>query len=521
MWRHQQPQHPIQRPKKTSHFDVSLSMDANRLIIDECRAGMRTLPAGCVQCCVTSPPYWGLRDYGIAPVEWESGPPCVFGLEPTPELFVQHAVEVFRDVRRILRDDGVLFLNLGDSYNAFNGGAGPSSALSVRQSSERPDLPTGYGLKNKSLKPGDLCNIPHRVAAALQADGWYWRSTIIWSKRSPMPESISGWRWVRCRVKVAAAVFNAERNQPGRNGVNDGHRDCGSFSSEQNKTKWQPCPGCDKCRSTGGLILRRGKWRPTTAHEYVFMLSKSERYFADGDAVQELATSNRPDMRAKGVRTGTGYLQQSAVASNSVGNVDRAGPTIADLDHLGSTETRNPRSVWTLSSEPYKGAHFATFPTMLAKRCIEAGTSAGGCCPSCGSCYAPVVESQRIPTRPALNNKIWKHSESGDVIQQRSQSAPNLDPERHIAITRVTGYRSTCACNAEPAVGCVVFDPFSGSGTTLQVARALGRQWVGTEINPEYAKLAEVRIATEPKWRTARPKQKRRKPNVQQRQLFT
>ena len=474
-------------------------MEANRLIIDECRAGMRTLPERSVQCCVTSPPYWGLRDYGIAPVEWESGPPCVFGLEPTPELFVQHAVEVFRDVRRVLRDDGVLFLNLGDSYAASVRGGGGGSF-------QDGDVGTKVGKENSrrkaafGYKEGDLCNMPHRVAAALQADGWYWRSTIIWSKRSPMPESISGWRWVQCNVK-AASNYTADNPHPSKVDGVVHSRAPGSHGF--GAATWQPCPGCPKCSPNGGLILRRGKWRPTTAHEYVFMLSKSERYFCDGDAVQELATGGG----AKGSRFDSGKT-----GSRDGGCRTQAG--------YRDTETRNPRSVWTLSSEPYKGAHFATFPTMLARRCIEAGTSAGGCCPACGSCYAPVVESERVPTRPALNNKIWKHSESGDVIQQRSQSAPNLDPERHIAITKVTGYRSTCGCNAGPAVGCVVFDPFLGSGTVGQVARALGRQWVGTEVNPEYAALAEARIATDPKWKNAKAKRVKKEKPGPQRLLF-
>ena len=165
----------------------------SKLLIGETRAKMRALPAGCVHCVATSPPYWGLRDYGIPPVEWSDGSLAVFGLEKTPEEFITHAVEVFGDVRRILRDDGVVFLNLGDSYNA--GGRvghgtreghkqGTNQGTVAATDNERPNVP--------GLKDGDLMNMPHRVVEALQADGWYWRSTIVWAKRSPMPESING-----------------------------------------------------------------------------------------------------------------------------------------------------------------------------------------------------------------------------------------------------------------------------------------------------------------------------------------
>lgn len=510
-------------------------MAANRITIGETREAMRAMPAGSVQCVVTSPPYWGLRDYGIPGSDWADGWHGVYGLEPTPEMFIAHSVEVFGDVKRILRDDGVLFLNLGDSYaqdTKWGGQTGGKHAKGLHGTTM-----IGRNRNQTGLKPGDLCNIPHRVAAALQADGWFWRSTIIWAKRSPMPESISGWRWVRCRVKAGRETTNGGLSSWDMGEHSHGPASGEYRGSEKTTAKWSPCPGCSKCEPNGGLILRRGKWRPTTAHEYIFMFSKSEKYFSDGDAVQELTTGNAHS-RGDGLNP--------KCVNGSIG-VEKQNSSFSAATN-GLVETRNPRSVWTLSSEPYKEAHFATFPTMLAKKCIEAGTSAGGCCPACEAPYAPVVESERVATRPGSANKIWKHAD-GDHIGQRSQDAPNLDPKRHIAVTRITGYLPTCQCKVfgscdeeqfdctgctgegrgecgakmiVPApVGCLVFDPFGGSGTTAQVAKHLGRRWLMTEVNPEYAALAAKRIETPPKWKDPKPVKKRRKKCVRQGVLFS
>ena len=261
-----------------------------QLHIGDCIDSMRTMPAQSVQTCITSPPYFGLRDYG------HEGQ---IGLEATPDAFVEKLVEVFREVRRVLRDDGTLWLNLGDSYNAYNGGAGPSSSLSRgAQTTERPQLATGYGLKFKGLKPKDLIGIPWRVAFALQADGWYLRQDIIWHKPNPMPES----------------------------------------------TK-------DRC---------------TKAHEYLFLLSKSERYYFDSEAMQEPATGRDPGNKTHK------YATQYEVEE---GEQHR---TKAGLTAVGARQTRNRRSVWTVATRPYKGAHFATFPPDLIEPCVLAGAPAGG-----------------------------------------------------------------------------------------------------------------------------------------------
>lgn len=459
---------------------------APQLLIDECRAGMASLAARLVHCCVTSPPYWGLRDYGLPPVAWADGWSGCLGLEPEPAQFIAHLVEVFASVRRILRDDGVVFVNLGDSYadaskwGGYTGGRHPKGLQGATD--------VGRAKREfRGLKAGDLCNMPHRFAAAMQADGWYWRSTIIWHKRSPMPESLSGWRWRRHRIKTAS--WDNTAHPSGRTHIPA----LGVSVTEKRQASWSLCPGCDKCAASDGYILRRGKWRPTTAHEYVFMFSKSKGYFCDGDAVQEAVTGGA-HQRGHGVN-------RKAMANGQVRGVKQNADWSSIVTEL--RETRNPRSVWSLSSEPYKGAHFATFPSLLAKRCIEAGTSSGGCCAACQAQLAPVIETDRVATRPGVDNKIWKAAQSGladSITGTRRATSPNLDPKRHVAVTRVTGYRPTCDCGAGASVPCTVFDPFAGSGTTLQTAAALGRQAIGCELSEAYAALARERIAKLPRW---------------------
>lgn len=248
----------------------------------DCRDLLARLPERCVQTCVTSPPYWGLRDYG------HTGQ---LGLESTPELYVAAMVDVFRGVRRALRDDGTLWVNIGDCYaSSPSGGAGVSgstiggstaSQTEFRKSTKHRNVPRG-------LKQKDLIGIPWLLAFALRADGWYLRQEIIWHKPNPMPESVT-----------------------------------------------------DRC---------------TKAHEQIFLLSKSERYHYDGDAI------------ASPVSYGNG----SSHFDRGQGGVSRTSNR-PRVDH----ETRNKRSVWTVASQPYSEAHFATFPPKLIEPCILAGSKPG------------------------------------------------------------------------------------------------------------------------------------------------
>lgn len=273
---------------------------------------LREMPDQFVQTCVTSPPYWGLRDYG----EQDQ-----IGLEHTPDEYVARLVEVFREVRRVLRDDGTLWLNLGDSYAAARGGThqpaetlaggiNGKTATGDRTNRGRADGyspsrdATQFGLKHK-----DLVGIPWRVAFALQADGWYLRSDIIWSKPNPMPESVTD--------------------------------------------------------------------RPTKAHEYVFLMSKSSRYFYDAEAIQETTTT--PPGATWAERKAGG-----ATAGNVIVGDGRRNGTQRVVHGKGVSSNltrqdgqRNARSVWQIATKPYSEAHFATFPTELPERCIKAGSREG------------------------------------------------------------------------------------------------------------------------------------------------
>jgi DNA modification methylase len=227
-----------------------------------------------------------LRDYG------HDGQ---IGLEETPEAYVAKMVEVFREVKRVLRDDGTLWLNLGDSYN---GNRGRSTSFQSATETALPSLPTGHGRTVKGLGNKQLLGIPWRVAFALQQDGWYLRQDIIWHKPNPMPESVR-----------------------------------------------------DRC---------------TKAHEYVFLLSKSERYYFDLEAISEpvaSATVKRLSQRTLAQQTGSSRVP---------------GKTNGPMKAVGNTERRNRRSVWSVATKPYKGAHFATYPPELIRPCILASCPKGG-----------------------------------------------------------------------------------------------------------------------------------------------
>lgn len=513
----------------------------NQILIGDCRETLRTLPAGLFHCAMTSPPYWGLRSYlpkGHADKALE------IGSEPTPEAFIATMVEVFREVRRVLRDDGVLFVNLGDSYCDDSKWGGATGGKHVKRLHGEP---IGRQRVDSGMKPGDLCNMPHRVAAALQSDGWFWRSTIIWHKKSPMPESMKGWQWKRCRIKVEPAV-QATTGYESRDLVDDDPRKQqgpGGIGDPKNNAKWALCPGCKKCMPNGGYVLRKGRWRPTTGHEYLFMFSKCDLYFCDSDAVQEACASGPSDIKK--------MLQSRARIAGKHKHLDDQHSKASEKTNIGRKRSvghpsgRNPRSVWTICSERYKGAHFAVFPTRLVKPCIEAATSKAGCCPACGQCWAPVVESERVATRPGLDSKILEaHANRTDIDPATNWQASTLnygnrDPQRHVARSRVTGYRATCDCQEQVGTGqpngeggeawtlgtpqpvpCLVLDPFGGSGTVAQVARALGRDWTICELSEAYADLARVRIQTPPRWTLAKANGKAPpKPMADQMLLFT
>lgn len=442
----------------------------------DCIDWLKTLPESSVHTCVTSPPYFGLRSYLAKDDPLKV---CEIGSEPTPEEFVATMVRVFGEVRRVLRDDGVLFLNLGDGFCSTDkwGGGGGNNGKHVRDANG--NVPSWAVRERKKptpgLKPGDLLNIPYRVASALQADGWWWRQTVIWYKASPMPESVSGVRWVRCMVKVSDPLPTAGKRR-------GDHSTWHLNRQTTDVSDYVPCPGCPRCIPNDGWVLRRGRWRPTTGHEYLFMMTKGERYFCDGEAMKELSVKH------------------------SSGNKHRRGNHQGNGNAFGTSvpwegEQRNPRTVQAFAPESFKGAHFATFPSSIPHWCIRAGTSEKGCCPTCGACWAPMVEKQRVATRPGNDTKVGRVSdkETSPYNGHSGMIVGNRDPQRHIATTRVVGWRPTCGCPEAEPVPCTVMDQFAGSGTTLQVAQWMGRNWLGCDLDARNIPMAMERIATKPR----------------------
>jgi len=414
-----------------------------------------TLEAGSVNCVVTSPPYFGLRDYGTA--QWEGGdagcdhrgpamqssastlagnghgngkplspslqaqslpggPTCAkcgarridsqLGLEPTPELYVANLVAVFREVRRVLRDDGTLWLNLGDSYaGSPRGNTDHDNFRRLGWTEEHAErVHDDYKFdkqKASGLKPKDLVGIPWRVAFALQADGWYLRSDIIWNKPNPMPESVTD--------------------------------------------------------------------RPTKAHEYVFMLSKQPRYYYDAAAVSESGSDTSHG-------ASRGYCGQKAWTTGQ-----HTGP----LGLLPASGTRNRRTVWTIATQPYPDAHFATYPEKLVEPCVLAGCPAQ-VCSECGAPWERVTERGNLVGQDRGGNYAGREL---DRLVNKNHGTPGMRFEN-----RTVGWNPTCAHDAETTPGTVA-DPFAGSGTTGVVACRLGRNFVGIELSPEYAEMAERRIA--------------------------
>jgi DNA modification methylase len=287
--------------------------DVNVLNMDVLE-GLRTLPDNSVNCCVTSPPYWGLRDYG------HQGQ---IGLEDTPQEYVTRMVEVFREVRRVLRDDGTLWLNLGDTYantpvGSFNGGGFKDSSAQTGGRDLSGVATSGVlnKLKASGLKQKDLCGIPWRVAFALQEDGWFLRQDIIWHKPNPMPESVT-----------------------------------------------------DRC---------------TKAHEYIFLMTKNSKYYYDNDLIKEPVSSSTVNRLSQ-----PNY--QNQIGSSRVPN-----KTNGNMKAVGNSEKRNKRSVWTVTTKPFKGAHFAVMPQDLVEPCVKAGCPEGGVVldPFAGSGTTLVVASK-------------------------------------------------------------------------------------------------------------------------------
>lgn len=421
---------------------------------------LRTMAEASVHCAVTSPPYWSLRDYGVAPTIWGGDADCLhlfvdgndvcticsawrgcLGLEPTPELYVNHLVDIFDEVRRVLREDGTLWLNLGDCYAAGgrSGNTGEASGLQGSKRHQEESKLAGNRIGSRSsfrrdraprgdiahkiapgIKPKDLIGIPWLVAFALRDRGWYLRSDIIWAKSNPMPESIQD--------------------------------------------------------------------RPTKSHEYLFLFAKSEDYYYDAHPIREGVTGNS-HARGKGVHPKSaptrGRIRANASFSAAV---------------TGLVSSRNRRSVWALPTQPFPGAHFATFPTRLVEPCILAGTSEHGCCSICGAPFRRLVErgaeliDQKIVG--GCNRDGQYHGKAKKAYDGTGAQDPSAVKARILEGMReriTVGWKPGCRHTLRTIEPCTVLDPFAGSGTTGVVAQKLGRSFIGIELNPDYVQMAQSR----------------------------
>ena len=364
-----------------------------KFIQGDCLERLQELEDNSIDCVVTSPPYWGLRDYNISKQ---------IGLEPKLDDHIKVIVKVFRKLKRVLKKEGTVWLNYGDCYATAKNGRDASNIRGDDRTFRNKPFTTIQGI----LKNKDLCLLPARIAIALQEDGWYIRSEIIWHKPNPMPESV---------------------------------RD-----------------------------------RPTSAHEKIWLITKSPKYYYDYEAIKE-PFSNGTYLRYHNQKNILKYQQGSLVA--------HAGKkTNGPMKPVISGNKRNKRNVWTVTTKPFKEAHFATFPKDLIEPCIKAG------CPEkvCVECGKPQVKEfyRDKSTLPVKRNKRDGDSDRavGGVYQKWMEENP-------VQIT----IKPSCDCNKGFKPG-VVLDPFAGAGTVGLVCKKLNRNAILIELNPDYIEIAKNRI---------------------------
>lgn len=460
-----------------------------------------TLTPRSIDCAVTSPPYWMLRSYLAKGHPLKS---LELGQEKTPAEYVANMVRVFALVRAALADHGTVWINVGDTYcdDSKHGGMTSGKHVSALHgpSVMREKRTTGVPAGNRAL-------VPERLLLALQEDGWIVRSVVCWHKPAPMPISVAGWRWVRCRVKdpefkqqryVGKGADGEDPQSPAErmkmntataraNGV---AHDAGAYNVGH--LGWLDCQGCKKCQKTGGLVLRRGSWRPTSAYEPVIMLAKSTGYFADGDAVKQPASAATVS-RDQYTRVLDDPDEQFAVRHDhetvcdgaNLRDVWRANLELLSKEDLLALllDDREMSNVWTIASEPLREKHYAAYPTELVERCLLAGTSSKGYCGTCGAPWARVVEMKGNPHPHPREDGRGEIDRNGG---NHGNGSAALAPE-----VRTIDWRPSCACaDSTPRPG-MVLDPFSGSGRTGVAASRLGLDFTGIDLNPEYVEMSK------------------------------
>lgn len=424
-----------------------------RILVGDVREKLKDLPDRSVHCIVTSPPYYGLRSY--LPDGHEDKAKEI-GSEQTPGDYIAEMVAVFREARRVLRDDGTLFLNLGDSYaSGGRSSRGHDKLNSGRHMATRP---------RDGAKPKDLLMIPARVALALQA-GFARCNGCDRELRSDLWPVWNGHRvCLDCeRKRVAGAKIL--QSGPGW-----------YLRSEIIVSKRNPMP--ESCQD-----------RPTSAHEKVYLFAKNARYYYDHEAVKEPVTGSAHS-RGSGVNPKAGHnafrTKQNASFSAAV---------------TGTVETRNLRNVWTITSKPFKGAHFATMPVELAETCIKASTSAKGCCPHCGAGWVRKTEKS-APVAPVDYEGKWLSADAQSsgrrmLANVRARRAAGEGHDNPFPAARTLGWSAACGCPSHAPVPAIILDPFGGAGTTAVAAVRLGRRAVLIELSASYAAMAASRLQDE------------------------
>lgn len=482
------------------------------VLVGDVLRGLRAMPEQSVQCVITSPPYYGLRSY--LPDDHPEKSQEI-GLETTPEEYVAHLVAVFREVRRVLRDDGVAWLNLGDSYAATGKSGGGVQGERWKDHGAKHIGPRGgtWCPAPKGLKPKDLIGIPWRTAFALQADGWYLRAAPTWTKANGMPESVTDRPTVSHEywfllAKSGAPTFWTHRDGAGqRTPPEPDYRWIDRTTGEE--TAAEPEGWRDE-----RLPDETKRWRRKN-------LWKGTDYFYDADAVR---APHKPDSVARISRTHhtSGHKWENGPEDQTLANdlsaacspagrnrrttdwwYESVDALIGDLEeyvaHLKAV--REGRGVYltpdgmplslNFPTRSFKGAHFATFNVNLITPLILASTSEKGCCPACGAPWRRVTERSVLPPPDRKHNNPFKK----DSLSTNGEGATTLRNEVKFV---QTGWAPTCTCSAGDPIPCTVLDPFLGSGTVAEACKQHGRSSVGCEIDDRNLEYIQARLKISP-----------------------
>ena len=390
------------REKKLGPYDL------NQCYIGDAKELFKRLPSNSIHCCVTSPPYFGLRTYmpGDHPDRDKE-----IGIEDNPDDYISSLVEVFSEMRRVLRKDGTAWINIGDTlFSSIKGSGGTNPKTSPRHAGRLGDTqhfkPRKIHGGSAKIKPGDFIGIPFMLAFALREDGWYLRSPTVWSKRDHhQPESVTS--------------------------------------------------------------------RPTKAYEFVFMLTKTMKYYYDEEAIRE---------KPKPWNAGKLSAPKHGPKKKTDGASDQ------NVKQYDKVKGARKCDVWEIGVESYSGSHVAVYPKSLPSTCIQLGSSERGCCPDCGKPWVRITEKRKVSYGSAKGKMAGAdRSVVGSPRSGREDCSFNE--------TTCIGWQPSCKCEAGDPVPCIVLDPFMGSGCTGEAAVDLGRSWLGFDLDERNGRLISKRTA--------------------------